>query len=112
MSPDNRTLLRFHVEAVWGIQLPNVLERDNLLLPASASPEWRLYVADLLDGTRFHFWRPDVAVSTRAALRRRGAEALSLSQDIEDEPGSRREIALQQTATPSIDLTTARSLAR
>jgi GNAT acetyltransferase len=107
-----RTLLRLHIEAVWGVRLPAALEQDSLLLPDSAQPAWRLYVAAMLDGDRLHIWRSDVDACARDALRRRGDEVLSWPQDVEDEPDSSREIALHQIAVPTIDPVTARGMTR
>lgn len=111
MSLQDRELLRLHIEAVWGIQLPARLESESVVLSESEQPQWQLYAAALTDGTCLHIWRPDVAESARGFLRRRGTEALALSQDAEDEPGTSREIALQQNSLPIMDLSTAQSLA-
>ncbi|MGH2478778.1 MAG: hypothetical protein ACRDHW_03880, partial [Ktedonobacteraceae bacterium] len=75
MFLSDRALLRLHIEAVWGVQLP-VIEQDEIeLLPTSSLPPWRLYVADLADG-RVTIWRRDVAQVERETLLTRLAEVL------------------------------------
>ena len=67
MTSQDRTLLRQHIEAVWGVRLP-AIERDEVtLLPESTLPAWRLCAADIAEG-RVHIWRPDVKIAERAAL--------------------------------------------
>lgn len=47
MVSTDRTLLRLHVEAVWGVRLPPVVENDGELLPESAWPSWKLWAGDI-----------------------------------------------------------------
>jgi hypothetical protein len=109
---DDHTLLRLHVEAVWGVQLATSPESETSLSRESFQPSWRLYVADMQNGERIHIWRPDVDIMEREALRKRGSVALSLPQTADDEPGMSREIALHQSAEPVIDMATAQTSAR
>src|SRR6266568_1010967 len=94
MVSTDRTLLRLHVEAAWGVRLPPVVENDGELLPESARPSWKLWAGDIAGG-RIYIWRPDVKAMEREALRPRANEAL----------------ALPPTASPRLDIETARSIA-
>jgi hypothetical protein len=112
ISIDDQTLLRLHVEAVWGVQLATSPEPESLLSSESFQPPWRLYVADMQNGKRVHIWRPDVDTMEREALRKRGSVALSLPPTTADEPDMSREIALHQAAESVIDMATAQTIAR
>jgi len=75
ISPD-RVLLRYHVEAVWGVQLPPIVQNDIDLLEESKRallrfaeggyksfrPTWKLCAAKLTEGY-VHVWRPDVGIT-------------------------------------------------
>ncbi len=67
MVLSDRVMLRLHIEAVWGVQLPPLLMDTVELLPESARPSWKLYVAELADA-RIHVWRPDVDITEREVL--------------------------------------------
>src|SRR5260221_13739631 len=62
MVSTDRTLLRLHVEAVWGGRLPPVVENDGELLPESAPPPWKLWAGDITGG-RDYIWRSDFNAS-------------------------------------------------
>ena len=50
MEPTDRTLLRLHVEAVWGVRLPSFALNDIELLRDGSQPSWNLCAADLAEG--------------------------------------------------------------
>src|ERR1051326_3292166 len=113
MPLTDRTLLRLHIEAVWGVQLPTIASDtvDVTLLPESKLPRWRVCVAQL-DSGRVHLWRPDVTETEYKTLRQQADKALSLPPQATTTPDINREVAHSLTATPVIDLETARSIAR
>ncbi len=111
MLSKDRTLLRLHVEAVWGIRLPLLEQNDVELLRESPQPAWKLCAADITDG-RLHIWRPDVHSEERAALRLRVNEVLSFSPIMASIAGVSREIAFSLVASPRIDEDAASSIAR
>ncbi len=110
MVSTGRTLLRLHVEAVWGVRLPPVVENDGELLPESAWPSWKLWAGDIAGG-RVYIWRPDVKASEREALRLRANEALDLPPTATPKAGISREVAHCLTASPRLNIETARSIA-
>lgn len=111
MRLSDRALLRLHIEAVWGVQLPP-LERDEVeLLQDSIRPPWKLYVAETTDA-RIHVWRPDVEVAERGVLRLRVSEALAFPPIVTSMPGVSREVALSLSASPGLDEDTANRIAR
>ncbi|HZO73124.1 MAG TPA: GNAT family N-acetyltransferase [Ktedonobacteraceae bacterium] len=110
MVSADRTLLRLHVEAVWGVQLSPFTSNDLELAPQSARPAWKLCVAAIATG-RVHIWRPDVNIAEREDLRLRADEAL-VFPPIAPIPGVSREVALSQIAAPRLDIATARGIAR
>ena len=101
-------MLRLHVEAVWGVQLPRLLSDNVELLPDSSQPSWRLCAADIVDG-RVYIWRPDVQATEREALRLRVDEGMNSS--IAQTEVS-REFALSLVTSPHIDISKARTIAR
>lgn len=111
MAFSDRTLLRLHVEAVWGVKLPTIEQNDIELLPESPQPAWKLCMAHIANG-RAYIWRPDVSVEERAMLRVRVDEALAFSLQAPTMTGVSREIALCQSATPRLDIGTAQRIAR
>ncbi len=110
MVSTDRTLLRLHVEAVWGVRLPPVVENDGELLPESARPSWKLWAGDIAGG-RIYIWRPDVKAMEREALRPRANEALALPPTASPILGISCEVAHSLTASPRLDIETARSIA-
>ena len=111
MTLSNRTLLRLHVEAVWGVKLPSIEQNDVQLLPESPQPSWKLCAAHIAEGHEY-IWRPDVSKKERDALRLRVDEALAFSLLASTLPEVSREFAFSQVATPRIDITAARTIAR
>ena len=111
MPLTDRELLRLHLEAVWWIRLPPLVQNDVEMLPTETLSSWGLYVAELASG-RIHIWRPGLTNALRVALLERLEEALTqpvldaTTRDIS------REVALQQIAEPVIDLATARAIAQ
>lgn len=104
-------MLRLHVEAVWGVQLPSI-EYDELeLLPTSSIPSWQLCVADIAEG-QVHIWRRGVALAEREALLARVAEIQTLPATVTPPLGISREVAFHLAAAPAIDVATAQRLAR
>lgn len=111
MVQSQRSLLRLHIEAVWGIQLPPIAQNNVELLRADPLPPWKLYAAEM-DGDRVNIWRPAVIAAERDSLLARANEALALSPTESAAPGISREVALHQVTSPSISITTAQTLAR
>src|SRR5947209_2529105 len=111
MIATDRTLLRLHVEAVWGVRLPALAGNDVELLQESARPPWKLCAADIADD-RIHIWRPDVSAVERKVLRQRVDDVLALPPGVAPLPGVSREIALALVATPRLDVDTAHTVAR
>src|SRR5947209_1191222 len=62
-----RALLRLHIEAVWGVQLPPLAQNTVELLREGIQPPWKLYAAEMA-GEQVVIWRPDVAAPEREAL--------------------------------------------
>src|SRR5436305_11326532 len=107
MESADRTLLRLHVEAVWGVRLPSLMLNEVELLPEGDRPSWKLCAAELASG-RVHIWRPDVPTVDREALRLRVTEALAFPPIGAPMPGVHREVALSLVASPRLDEATAR----
>ena len=110
MGLSARTMLRLHVEAVWGVKLPPLEENDLTLLPESSLPDWRLYMAEL-STERLLIWRPGLSSAERADLLARLAEVQRSPADIPPPQGISREVALRLDAAPVIDLASARQRA-
>ncbi len=114
-----RELLRRHVEAVWWLALPP-LDGEHVTLPAvGAQPPWALYLGELYaDGEderpsgRIHLWRHDVPAADRPSLVARADAALALPAGVPLAEGVKREVALIQTATPTLGLDAAARIAR
>ncbi len=78
---DDRTLLRLHLEAVWDIQLPPILQNDIEVLINSKQPPWLLYIAQIAN-EHIYIWHANVDASTRQALLKRGEDALAHSRQM------------------------------
>lgn len=111
MSHRDRTLLRLHVEAVWGVRLPPIIHNDIEVLQEGAQPSWKLLVAELANG-RVRIWRTDITANDRKALVKAANEAMALSATEPTVPGSSREIAFQLATQPSLDIARAQQIAR
>ena len=111
MALTHRELLRLHIEAVWGVQLPTIEQYDIELMPESIRPTWKLYVAELVDA-RIHVWRSDVGAEEREVLRLRATEALAFPPLVAPMAGVSREVALSFSASPKLDSNAARTIAR
>lgn len=111
MQLSERTLLRLHVEAVWGVQLPAILQSDIALSHESKQPSWKLCAATITDD-HVTIWRPDVRAAEREALLARAHEALALPPTIADARDISCEVALQQVASPTMDMTIVQQRAR
>ncbi len=111
MLSTERVLLRLHVEAVWGVQLPPLANNDCELLATSYQPPWQLYAAHIANA-RIHIWRPDVSMREREALRLLVDDALAFSHVPSFLAGISREVAFSFTASPDLDLVSAQSIAR
>jgi RimJ/RimL family protein N-acetyltransferase len=117
MTITDRILLRLHVEAVWGVRLPDPMRDDVELLPGGLEPAWRLCAADLTEG-RLHIWRPDVTPTEREVFRHRASEALA-GMPMRDfgapgpsPSGVHREVALSLVASPRLGEETAHGIAQ
>ncbi|MFL5628549.1 MAG: GNAT family N-acetyltransferase [Ktedonobacteraceae bacterium] len=111
MVSTDRALLRLHVEAVWGVQLPPLAQNEHVLAPASFRPAWKLYAADLAHD-RVHIWRPDVDATERKALRLQVNEALAFPPVVAPIAGISREVALSLATSPRINVDAVRNIAR
>lgn len=110
MELTDRTLLRLHVEAVWNVQLPGMIQNEVELLPESPLPNWKLCAAKLA-GSLVHIWRSDVSIAERAVLRARVKDIMAAPPEIAIS-GVHREVALAQRASPRIDVEAACRVAR
>lgn len=111
MLLSDRALLRLHIEAVWGVQLPPIEQDEIELLSTSPVPPWKLYIADLAKD-RVHIWTRNIALAEREILLARLTTALNLPAHAAFPPDVSREVAFRLTARSSIDVATARQLAR
>jgi hypothetical protein len=105
-----RALLRLHIEAVWGVQLPPLAQNTVELLREGIQPPWKLYAAEMA-GEQVAIWRPDVAASEREALLERASEALTLPPTERIAPPISREVALHQVASPTMSIAAAQQVA-
>ena len=115
---DDLTLLKLHVEAVWGVRLPPLTPGDNVCLPdddaavkrllPSGESGWMVYVAEVA-GEHFTIWRPEVPAAARPALRAQALAALASAEDVADVT---REVALHQTSAPRLNIEEAEKVAR
>ncbi len=106
-----RTLLRLHIEAVWGISLPLIVGNSVELMHEGKQPRWKLYAANMA-GEQVAVWRPDVVASERKALIARAREAFTLAPSERVAPGISREVALHQVASPTLSIAAAQHIAR
>jgi RimJ/RimL family protein N-acetyltransferase len=111
MSHIDRALLRLHVEAVWGVRLPRIVQNDIEVLPGGVQPSWKLLVAEVANG-RLHIWRSDAIDRDRKALLMRANEAIVLLSTESSAPGISREVALHLAAQPVLDIARAQEIAR
>jgi hypothetical protein len=111
MGSTPRTLLRLHIEAVWGIHLPPIPQNTVELLHEGIQPPWKLYAADMA-GSQVAIWRPDVTAPEREALFRRASEALTFPPTERVAPHISREVALHQVAPPTMSVAAAQQVAR
>jgi hypothetical protein len=111
MVSTQRALLRLHIEAVWGVQLPPITQNTVELLREGTAPPWKLYLAEVA-GSQVTIWRPDVAVSEREALFARAREALNVPSTECVAPHISREVALHQVASPTMTFAAAQQIAR
>ena len=111
MVSSDRVMLRLHIEAVWGVQLPPLLLNTVELLPESAQPSWKLYVAEL-SNAHIHVWRPDVGAVEREALLAQMNNMFPLGPTGTLSPHISREVVLHQSAFPTMSLSAAQHLAR
>ncbi|HEY7415003.1 MAG TPA: GNAT family N-acetyltransferase [Ktedonobacteraceae bacterium] len=110
MESTPRTLLRLHIEAVWGVQLPPLTQKTVELLREGLQPPWKLYVADVA-GEQVAIWRPDVTASEREALLVCAKEAFTAPPTEHVAPHIRREVAFHQVASPTMSVAAARQIA-
>jgi RimJ/RimL family protein N-acetyltransferase len=111
MGSTPRTLLRLHIEAVWGVQLPPITQNAGELLREGIQPSWKLYAADVA-GEQVAIWRPDVAASERETLFVRAREAFTAPLTERVAPHISREVVLRQAASPTMSLAAAQQVAR
>ena len=106
-----RALLRLHIEAVWGVQLPPIAHNTVELLREGIQPPWKLYAADMAS-SQVAIWRPDVAMPEREALLGRAKEALAFPPIERVAPHTSREVVLHQVAFPTMSVAPAQHVAR
>ena len=106
-----RTLLRLHIEAVWGVQLPPIAHNTVELLREGIQPSWKLYAADIA-GEQVAIWRPDVAVPEREELLVRASGAFTFPSTEQVAPHIGREVVLHQVAPPTMSVAAAQHVAR
>ncbi len=111
MESTGRTLLRLHVEAVWGVRFPSFVHNDIELLPGGTQPSWKLCVADQASG-RVFIWRPDVTTIEREAFHLRVSEALALTPVGPPLPNVHREVAFSLVVSPRLDEAVVGNIAR
>ncbi len=111
MGSTQRALLRLHIEAVWGVQLPPIAQNTVELLREGIQPPWKLYAAEMA-GEQIAIWRPDVPAPERDALLVRASEALTLPPTDRVAPHISREVVLQQVASPTMSVAAAQHVAR
>jgi len=105
------TLLRLHIEAVWGVQLPPLTQNTVELLREGIQPSWKLYAAEMAD-SQVAIWRSDVAASEREVLLVRAREAFTVPPTERIAPHMSREVVLHQVASPTMTLVAAQQVAR
>jgi RimJ/RimL family protein N-acetyltransferase len=110
MAIDDRTLCRLHIEAVWDIQLPPIIQNAVEIQSSSNQPPWLLYIAQVAN-ERISIWRANVDSSTRQSLLQQAEDALAHSRQ-PDEMGIEREIALKFTGQSRMTLAQAQRLAQ
>ncbi len=106
---DDRTLCRLHLEAVWDIQLPLIIQNDIEIDSSSNQPPWLLYVAQVAN-ERISIWHTGVDSPTRQNLLKQAEAALTHSRQA-GEMGSERDDALKYTGQSRMTLVQARRLA-
>jgi len=111
MGSTARALLRLHIEAAWGIQLPPITQNTIELLREGIQPPWKLYAAEMAD-ERVAIWRPDVTTPEREVLFGRASEALTFPPTEHAAPHISREVALHQVASPTMSVEAAQHVAR
>jgi hypothetical protein len=111
MGSTQRALLRLHIEAVWGVQLPPIAQNTVELLREGIQPPWKLYAAEMA-GEQVAIWRPDVPATERDALFVRASEALTFPPPERVAPHISREVVLQQVASPTMSVAAAQQVAR
>ena len=111
MPQIERALLRLHVEAVWGIQLPPIEQNDIEVLSKGIQPTWKLLVAEVAN-ERIHIWRADVIDRERKGLLMQANGTLALPSTQTPAAGINREVALHLATQPVADVARAEQIAR
>lgn len=115
------TLLRQHIEAVWGVRLPALAPGDQDALPDAppdtdgaeddAVPGWALYWAETAHGA-VRVWRPDVSADRRAALLAHASADWARGGDASGAGEVRHEVALALAAPATLTEAAAGRVAR
>ena len=111
MVSTQRALLRLHIEAVWGVQLPPIIQIVVELLREGIQPPWKLYAAEMA-GEQVAIWRPDVVAPEREELLVRVSEAFTFPPTERVDPDISREVVLHQVASPTMSVAAAQRVAR
>lgn len=72
---NDRDLLRLHVEAVWGLTLPDIGETVDDVTVAEGAPPWSFYLATICEAAQVAIWRADIPKEQRPALLERARVA-------------------------------------
>lgn len=106
-AKSSRELLRLHLEAVWGISLPELTSTHNEVTTTGAQPPWHLYIGEL-EAEQLFIWRSELSMPARTKLLH------NLEHKTEPPTGyqMRSEVALTRTAPSVMDLQAASSMAR
>lgn len=106
---DDRTLCRLHLETVWDIQLPPIIQNDIEIDSRSNQPPWLLYIAQIAN-ERISIWHAGLDSLTRQILLKQAKAALTHSRQA-GEMGIEREVAFKFTGQSRMTLAQAQQLA-
>ena len=103
-----RELLRFHIEAVWGLTLPTLDEPAREFILAGSLPPWSLYLG-VFAQEQIAIWHPDVVAEQRLFYL---ANARQADVVWDQALGMRREVVFHAPNIPQEQQAQARQQAR